>query len=288
MATKKSIESALIVVSFGSGKELSKLFDSLSQSSHIPARIVVVENGPEIPSVTVPKKASLTLVHLPHNPGYGSAVNEGMKKIPADIPWVFVSNPDVTLEPEALERLLDAASRDPLVGSAGPALVNPDGTIYPSARAIPGLWMGIGHALLGPIWKSNPWTKAYRGTYDSSEPRECGWVSGALFLVNKEAFMKIGGFDTSYFMFMEDVDLGMRLGHAGFKNLYVPQARATHLVGHATSNARIAMTTAHHESAKRFIEKRYPGRASAPLRWVLKTGLTLRAFLANTSKRLTG
>ena len=288
MATKKTIESALIVVSFSSGIELSKLFDSLSQSSHIPAHIVIVENGPKLPVVTVPKQASLTLVHLPNNPGYGTAANEGMKKIPANIPWVFVSNPDVTLEPDALETLLDAAITTPLIGSAGPALLNPDGTVYPSARAVPGLWMGIGHALLGPIWKSNPWTKAYRGTYNSHETRECGWVSGALFVVNKEAFMNIGGFDTSFFMFMEDVDLGMRLGQAGFKNLYVPRARATHIVGHATSLVQTTMTTAHHESAKRFIDKRYAGPAYSPLRWVLRAGLTVRAALANVKKKVVG
>lgn len=288
MAKKKTMESALIVVSFSSEKELSKLFDSLSLSSHIPTHIVVVENGPEIPAVNVPKRSSLTLVHLPHNPGYGTAVNEGMKKVPASISWVFVSNPDITLEPEALERLLDAAITTPLLGSAGPALLNPDGTIYPSARAVPGLWMGIGHALLGPIWKSNPWTKAYRGTYNSLESRECGWVSGALFVVNKEAFREIGGFDTSFFMFMEDVDLGMRLGYAGFKNLYVPRARATHVVGHATSLAKIAMTTAHHDSAKRFVEKRYPGPAYAPLRGVLRAGLSLRAALVNFKKKFAG
>lgn len=253
--------------------------DSLSRSSAKPSDIVLVENGPVIEDAAVPQGTTLHTVYLPHNPGYGAAVNAGMEIVPSGVEWVVVMNPDVVFAGDALEILLGEASRFPEAGSLGPSLLNPDGSVYPSARAIPRLGIGIGHALLGAIWKSNPWTKAYRGTYDSPEPRQVGWLSGACLMVRREAFTSIGGFDTGYFMFMEDVDLGLRLSQAGFENVYVPRARAIHEVGHATGRAKLAMAKAHHLSARRFIAKLYPGARYAPLRWLVSLGLTLRQWL---------
>lgn len=282
----KNFPIGLVVVSFSSHSELTELISSLNSSSRRIDHLVVVENGPLQPSVKAPRGSTLTVVHLPHNPGYGHAINEGMKRIPKDVDWVFLANPDVLLEPNTLEILLTEASQHPAVGSAGPALLNPDGTTYPSARAIPSVGIGIGHALLGWLWKSNPWTRAYRGEYDSLEPRAVGWLSGAFLLVSKKAFNSVGGFDTAFFMFMEDVDLGMRLGHAGYQNLYVPKARAIHEVGHSTGKVRVEMARAHHESAKRFIEKRYPGPTYSFLKAALKTGLSLRSAIVQAVRKL--
>ncbi len=104
-------------------------------------------------------------------------------------------------------------------------------------------------------------------------------------MVNRVAFEEIGGFDTRYFMFMEDVDLGMRLGESGWSNIYVPEANAIHIVGHATEGARSAMARAHHQSARRFIAKRYPGMLWLPLRAVISVGLTLRQWLVQAIRR---
>jgi N-acetylglucosaminyl-diphospho-decaprenol L-rhamnosyltransferase len=270
---------ALVVVSFDSSPELRTFFHSLDNSDRRPAEVVIVENGPALPRFDTPQDTPIHVVHRPDNPGYGAAVNAGVSALNSDAPWILISNPDVALEPDTVEKLLAAASGERRIGSVGPALLNPDGTVYPSAREIPRIGIGIGHALFGAIWKTNPWTKAYRGHYGGSIPRECGWLSGAFVLVNREAFDRIGGFDTGYFMFMEDVDLGMRLGEAGFRNLYVPSARATHIVGHATASAQGPMAKAHHDSAKRFLRQRYPGVRYVPARLVLGVGLTVRQWL---------
>ena len=58
--------------------------------------------------------------------------------------------------------LLDAAARWPRAGALGPLIRDPDGSVYPSARHLPSLIRGGMHAVIGPVWKSNPWTAAYR------------------------------------------------------------------------------------------------------------------------------
>jgi N-acetylglucosaminyl-diphospho-decaprenol L-rhamnosyltransferase len=269
----------VVVVSFGSGDVLGSFLESLTTSDLIPQAVVIVENGPHEPTNAFPPELPVTVLHRPDNPGYGTAVNLGVTALPKDISWVLVSNPDVTLAANTINLLLSERDTFPNVGSLGPALLNPDGTVYSSARAIPSIGVGIGHALLGALWKKNPWTSRYRGNYDSVEPRATGWLSGACLMINRVAFEEIGGFDTRYFMFMEDVDLGMRLGQSGWSNIYVPEATAIHIVGHATKAARSPMAKAHHQSAKRFIAKRYPGILWLPLRAVINVGLTLRQWL---------
>ena len=103
-------------------------------------------------------------------------------------------------------------SRWPAGGAFGPAIVTPDGQLYPSARALPSLGRGIGHALAGWWWPTNPWTASYRQERESPVEGECGWLSGSALLVRREAFEAVGGFDPKYFMYFEDVDLCDRLG----------------------------------------------------------------------------
>ena len=267
----------LVVVSYRSSDELQNFLSSLSQSSVIPREIVVVDNSPEqsdIPSLTGLPQVSV--IHRSDNPGYGAAANVGVANLPQTCEWVVVCNPDIVVRTETLGQLMAEATHRSQVGSLGPAITGEDGSLYPSARALPTLGVGIGHALLGIVWASNPWTRAYRGDYRSQSTRESGWLSGSFLLLNRKAYEEVGGFDEGYFMFFEDVDLGARLGQAGYKNVYVPTAQATHLGGRSTKKNHQAMITAHHHSAMRFISKRYPGPLWWPLRTLIGLGLSLR------------
>ncbi len=115
----------------------------------------------------------------------------------------------------------------------GPLIRDPDGSVYPSARHLPSLIRGGMHAVVGPFWKSNPWTAAYRQEQLEPSERPVGWLSGSCLLLRRSAFDEVSGFDERYFMYMEDVDLGDRLGRAGWQNVYVPSAEILHDKGHA-------------------------------------------------------
>lgn len=274
----------VVVVTFGSGEVLGGFLGSLPKATDRPYEVVAVDNSPELDEGTAAAAArpEVRLLRSGANIGYGTAANRGAEGAVAD--WLLVANPDVLLRPGTLDTLIDAAGRWPRAGALGPALVT-DGALYPSARELPSLRRGIGHALLGWWWPSNPWTTGYRN--ERGEPREglAGWLSGACLLVRREAFEAVGGFDESYFMFLEDVDLCRRLGEAGFASVYVPSAVATHLLGHATRRVSRQMLRAHHASIYRYLSRRYAGRRWAPVRLVLRVGLAARLLLASVSRR---
>ena len=113
------------------------------------------------------------------------------------------------------------------------------------------------HAVVGPVWKSNPWTAAYRQERLEPSERPVGWLSGSCLLLRRQAFDAIDGFDERYFMYMEDVDLGDRLAGAGWQNVYVPSAEVLHDKGHSTGRDPARNLAAHHTSTYTFLADRH-------------------------------
>ncbi|OYX59358.1 MAG: hypothetical protein B7Y93_00420 [Micrococcales bacterium 32-70-13] len=273
---------AVVTVVFHSDEVLPGLLDSLPAAVGEPFELAIADNAPVERSTAqrLALKHAAHYIALPANPGYGAAVNTAVARLAPAVQWVVVSNPDVVFREGAISALVRAAESDDAIGATGPAVENADGTIYPSARAIPSLRTGIGHALFASIWSQNPWTTAYRDAHaGAGETRDVGWLSGSCLVVRRSAFDRVGGFDEGYFMYFEDVDLGYRLGQAGYRNVYVPAARAEHVGAHSTQIESSRMVRAHHDSAKRFLGKKYQGWHLWPVRAALSIGLDARAAI---------
>jgi N-acetylglucosaminyl-diphospho-decaprenol L-rhamnosyltransferase len=258
------------------------MLDSVRLASSSPVRIVIADNKPT-PSDGVSELAAEAgdgYVALPDNPGYGGAVNAAVASLPSSVDWILVINPDVSMSPGSLDILVSTGDSDASIASVGPATLTSDGDVYPSARAVPSLRTGVGHALFANLWLDNPWSRAYRNdTATDPVRRDAGWLSGACVLVRRSSFDAIGGFDDGYFMYFEDVDLGYRLGKAGYRNVYDPAAVVTHSGAHSTTSESARMIQAHHDSALRFLNRKYAKGWMWPIRFSLRIGLSLRSAL---------
>jgi N-acetylglucosaminyl-diphospho-decaprenol L-rhamnosyltransferase len=274
----------VVVVTWSPGPALEAFLTSLRTATVLPTDVVLADNGS---ADGVPEAAAGPGVELRRtgaNLGYGAAADIGARGARSE--WLVVANPDVVWSPGALDVLLAAAARWPAAGCLGPAIRTADGQLYPSARAFPSLGRGIGHALLGWFWPSNPWTRSYREEAGRPEEGVSGWLSGACMLLRREAFEAVGGFDPSYFMYCEDMDLCRRLADTGWQSVYVPSAVVTHTGGHATSRRPAAMQRAHHRSLRLYLSRQYPGPRHAPLRALLAVGLAARSLLAERVRAL--
>lgn len=273
---------AVVTVTYSPGDYLHRFIETLETATVRPVQVVVADNGSTdgAPEAVAAQYDHVQLVHTGGNLGYGGGMNRGIAEVDPAAEFVVLSNPDIEWSPGALDELLAAARRWPRAGSLGPLITEPDGSVYPSARRVPDLLSGTGHALLGAVWKSNPWTAAYRDHGAELTERPVGWLSGSCLVVRRAAFDGIDGFDSRYFMFMEDVDLGDRLARAGWLNVFVPGAHAVHATSHSVSRHPEKMITAHHDSAYRFVADRHPGARWAPVRGALKAGLAVRRTLA--------
>ncbi|MCV7077851.1 glycosyltransferase family 2 protein [Mycobacterium szulgai] len=286
----------VVAVTYSPGPHLERFLASLSLATERPVSVLLADNGSTdgTPEAAVERYPNVRLLPTGANLGYGTAVNRTVAQLSDRLSeedeawlddWVIVANPDVQWGPGSIDALLDAAARWPRAGALGPLIRDPDGSVYPSARHLPSLVRGSMHAVLGPLWPNNPWTAAYRQERLEPSERPVGWLSGSCLLVRRSAFNQIGGFDERYFMYMEDVDLGDRLGKAGWLSVYVPSAEVLHHKGHSTGRDPASHLAAHHRSTYIFLADRHAGWWRAPLRWVLRVSLAVRSRLMVRSSR---
>jgi N-acetylglucosaminyl-diphospho-decaprenol L-rhamnosyltransferase len=273
---------AVVTVSYGSEGVLPGFLEGFSSAIPEGLRVIVADNdaGSDSGVRRIVESAGAEYLPLGANRGYGGAVNETVASLSSEIDWVLVSNPDVTIDASILPTLITTGESDAKIGSVGPVVLTAEGEVYPSAREVPSIRVGIGHALFSNLWPDNPWTRSYKRSDDVVVKRDAGWLSGSCVLVRRTAFDELGGFDTGFFMYFEDVDLGYRLTKAGYRNVFEPAVSVVHTGAHSTRTNQAAMVAAHHDSARRFIAKKYPGWMLAPVRWTVGVGLAVRSWVA--------
>lgn len=283
-----SDELFVVTVTYSPGPHLDRFLATLAHATDRPVTVIMADNGSTdgAPEEAAERYPNAKLFRTGGNLGYGTAVNRAVSEYGLDVQDFFVvANPDVQWGPRSIDLLLEAAARWPRAGSLGPLIRDPDGTVYPSARHLPSIVRGGMHAVVGPVWKSNPWTAAYRQERTDPSERAVGWLSGSCLLLRGSAYAEIAGFDERYFMYMEDVDLGDRLGRAGWQNIYAPTSEVLHAKGHATGRDPARNLAAHHVSTYTFLADRYPKWWQAPLRLAFRGALGARATLVVRNSR---
>jgi N-acetylglucosaminyl-diphospho-decaprenol L-rhamnosyltransferase len=280
-----SDELVVVTVTYSPGPHLDRFLATMAHATERPVTVLMADNGSTdgAPEEALERHPNARLLRTGANLGYGSAVNRAVAEYLADSAtdseFFVVANPDVLWGPRSIDAMLEAAARWPRAGALGPLIRDPDGSVYPSARHQPSFIRGGMHAVIGPIWKSNPWTAAYRQERVEPSERPVGWLSGSCLLLRRAAFDEVRGFDERYFMYMEDVDLGDRLHEAGWLNVYVPTAEILHDKGHSTGRDPARNLAAHHASTYTFLADRHRGWWQAPLRWTFKFALAVRSRL---------
>ncbi len=264
----------VVVVNYESASRLGACLDSLVGQIRIGG-IVVIDNGSTDRSVdVVTARRGVRWAPTSVNLGFGGGANRGVAVTKSD--YVCLLNPDLVVRPEAIARLAEHLDANPQVAIAAPMVLNPDGTLYPSARSFPKLLDAIGHATVGLFKADNPWTRRYKQVDDSASP---DWVSGTAMLLRRTAMEVIGGFDERYFMYVEDVDLCWRLRQSGWTIAQVPTAEVIHEQGISSRRHPYRSLVDHHRSAWRFIKTttKGPSRTLLPL---YAAGLTTRLAIA--------
>ena len=282
-SARVSDELFVVTVTYSPGPHLDRFLATLSHATDRPVTVIMADNGSTdgAPEEAVSRYPNVKLLRTGGNLGYGTAVNRAVTEygLTSCTDFFIVANPDVQWGPRSIDLLFEAASRWPRAGALGPLIRDPDGSVYPSARHLPSIIRGGMHAVIGPVWPSNPWTAVYRQERTDPSERAVGWLSGSCLLLRTAAFSEVTGFDERYFMYMEDVDLGDRLGRAGWQNVYVPSAEVLHAKGHSTGRDPARNLAAHHVSTYTFLADRYPKWWQAPLRWAFRGALGARSSL---------
>lgn len=269
---------AAVVVNYNARDHLIACLTSLKAAGL--TRIVVADNDSDDGSAEAVAEfhPDVSFQSTGANLGYGGAANVGARGLDEEL--LLVCNPDTLFDTDTIERLTAALDADPEAGVAGPRIDTSTGEVYPSARTFPTVVDSVGHGFLGIFWKGNPWSRRYLMTgRPLDRPSRVDWVSGSCMFLRREAFDSIGGFDESFFMYAEDVDLCRRLGEKGWATVYDPRARVTHVQGVSSSRHPYRMIVAHHRSLFRFATLTAGGPRDRLLLPLVAAGLALRAVI---------
>lgn len=251
----------VVIVNFDSGNHLRSCLEHIEAAGKgLNFDVVVVDNASTDGSADGVEQIStrVSVIRSPVNLGYGAACNRGVGATTA--PYVCMLNPDIVPEPGSLTEMVSALAGRDDVGVLGPRLVNPDGSVYPSCRVVPGLRVAMGHALFGIFSEDNPFTRAYKLLdLDRDLEQEVDWVSGAAMFVRREAYLQVDGFDEGFFMYVEDLDLCARMKLRGWKAVFYPGAQMLHHVAGSSRRAPYRMIRHHHFSLIRYAALRMKG-----------------------------
>lgn len=250
--------------------------------------IVVVDAGSRDGTVDAVASArpDVTIVAL-GDVGFAAAANAGIAVTRA--PVIVVLNADVRALSGSLATLGRRVRLHPRVAAAGPRVRYPDGTPQASARRVPDAITAVGHAVLGWWAPSNRFTRRYRSLdEDPMRSRDVEFLSGCALALDRTALDEVGGFDVGYRLYVEDLDLAVRLRAAGWRLVYEPAAEVVHRVGASTGQRPWRSRIRHARGIARYVVRHLPAGPLVVLlllpglvAWVLVTG-TLTARRGST------
>jgi len=251
---------SIIIVSADSGAGLRECV-ARALASSVPTEIILVDNasGDGIPRELAREYASDPRVRVMFNDanlGFGPAVNRGARLASADA--LLILNPDCMLEPNTIERLREIALSHPHAGVIGAVVCDANGEPDPASRRRDPLLRRSLMSLSG-LAKREALGPGYAGINVPGpmpdEVIEAENVSGALMLVAREAFERLGGFDESYFLHCEDLDLCRRARDAGFKVLLAGNVRVLHGKGGSSRHRPVFVSRHKHRGMWRWFRK---------------------------------
>jgi GT2 family glycosyltransferase len=228
------------VVAYGSRDRIAALLPRLHTDDDV-GKVVVVDHGVD-GSAAVARDEGAIVVGDPSNPGFGAGHNSGVAR--TDGPFVLLINPDLVPETGVLAEATDFMEQHPTAGAVqGVILSESDGAPERSAGRALGpihLWGRLLHlrsllrlSVVRAVVRRSP-QLADHVDRTSNFPREVESLAATMILLRRKAFDEIGGFDSSYFLYGEDLDLCARLRDAGWSLWSLPSIWATHASGESS------------------------------------------------------
>jgi N-acetylglucosaminyl-diphospho-decaprenol L-rhamnosyltransferase len=257
-------EVTAVIGNYNGAALLPDCISSLRSPTLVPREIVVVDAASTDASDAVATKFGAVFIRE-RNEGLGSLYNRGALESNDD--YVFFANNDIALLPECLEALVAVLDAKTSAFAADARQLDWAGSRTIHARTTLTRGRLLREYLPGLHLDHNVWS-------ETVAPTVC--ANGAAMLVRREMFNELGGFDPTFFMEWEDLDLCWRARLCGWPTLYVPEAVVRHRVGAVTTRKlQPARSASSHHNLMRFALKCFPRRAAT--RVVLGEALRLPA-----------
>jgi GT2 family glycosyltransferase len=242
---------SVIIANHDGEAHLGRCLQSLAGSG---VEVLLVDNASRDGSLALVREQFPEVKVFPREENLGFAAANNLAATKASGETLLLLNADAWLEVGALDLLDAKLSADADVGLVAPRLRYPDGRLQFSWSPARGFVGEVLQKARNPF-EARAWA---HGSLTRRVARLFGpiWFTAACVLVRAEAFRAVGGFDESFFMYFEDVDLCIRLEAAGWRLVEEPRAVVCHAGGVA---ARSEVDDLYRPSQLRFYGLHRPG-----------------------------
>ena len=219
-------ELSIIIVNYNGLKYLKKCFDSIYDKLYnISFEIIVVDNNSSDESCQFIKENynKVILIESKENLGFGKANNLGVQI--ANSETVLLLNNDTILLSRIDEVVKLLNSRQD-IGAVTINMLNGEGRYTNATGRFP-----TPLRLLKISFLTEKRKEFKTGIFNEAKIYEADWITGAFMMLRKADYQKVGGFDSDYFMYVEDVDICKKLADIGKKCIFIPHLKYIHFVG---------------------------------------------------------
>jgi GT2 family glycosyltransferase len=245
---------AVVILNYNGRDYLKKFLPAMLKHSK-GHHIIVADNASTDDSLQILEQLfpEVQRLVIPENLGFAGGYNYALKQL--DYAYFALVNSDVEvtkgwLEPliMALEKHLEWAAVQPKIK----AYKQPEKFEY--AGAAGGMIDSLGYPFCrGRLFHE---TEVDKGQFD--DEFEVFWCSGACMLIRAHLFQEAGGFDEHFFAHMEEIDLGWRLQHMGYKLGYIGTSSVLHVGGGTLSHGNPRKTYLNFRNGLHLLYKNLP------------------------------
>lgn len=228
---------SIIIVNWNAGGQLADVVTSIAQYHHgLVSSVIIVDNASTDDSLvqvealqSLPFK--LQIVRNTNNRGFGTACNQGAKLAASE--YLLFLNPDTRLFANSLSVpiafMQGRANQD--VGIVGIQLIDEQNHIARSCARFPTLGIFAAQALGVNRLPGLRHLNMHMTDWAHNETRNVDHVIGAYYFMQSSLFNSLGGFDERFFVYLEDLDLSLRVQQAGYHSVFLADAQAFHAGG---------------------------------------------------------
>jgi len=249
----------------------------------LEAEVIVIDNSSSDNSVAFlkPRFPFASFIENAGNIGFSKACNQGLAN--AKGKYILFLNPDTIVPEDCFAKCIGFLSSRPDAGACGIKMLDGSGKfLKESKRSFPSpitsLYKLFGLSRIFP--RSKQFSKYHLGHLDNNETHQVDVLAGAFIMVKKEVLDKTGGFDETFFMYGEDVDLSYRIQEKGFHNYYFADSSIIHFKGESTRKGSMNYVRMFYKAMSIFVNKHYGSGRAGLFNFFIQCAIWARAVMS--------
>jgi GT2 family glycosyltransferase len=259
------------------------LFSVQKALKGLDGEILVVDNASDDGSKNYiePKFPTVRFFWLGENLGFAKANNFALSK--ANGEYILFLNPDTIVPEDVFHLCVAYLDSNKNVGALGIRMLDGSGNfLKESKRAFPSPITAFFKLTgLANVFPGSPvFAKYHLGHLDEKATQEADVLSGAFMMSRKNILDKCAGFDESFFMYGEDIDLSYRIKKAGYINIYFADSTIIHFKGESTKKGSFKYVRMFYSAMAIFVKKHYGGASAGLFLFFIQIAIWFRALLS--------